>query len=298
MEKRVGGSEKMKGVEERKRRIKEKEKGWRYKVAVLSGKGGVGKSTLSVNLAAALASRGYRVGLLDADIHGPDIAKMMGIVDPKVSAEKVGDHTELIPPEVDFGGRTVPIKVLSLGLFVDEDEPIIWRGPVIMKALWQFLGDVKWGELDFFIIDFPPGTGDEILTVANSLSLDTAIVVTTPQEVSILDCGKAVSLMKKLGVPSIAVVENMSYLICPYCGGKIRIFGEGGGRKLAEREGVEFLGEIPFDPKVREAGDEGVPIVLRGGSEVAKSFMKLADWLEERMSAKKASLVRTGGVED
>ncbi len=239
-----------------------------------------------MNLSVALARKGYRVGLFDADVHGPDVAKMMGIRDPRVSSEKIGDHTELIPHEANFGG-IVPIKVLTLGFFVEENQPIIWRGPVIMKAIWQFLSDVKWGELDFFIVDLPPGTGDEVLTLANSIDLDAALVVTTPQEVSLLDCGKAVNLMKKLGVPYIAVIENMSYLICPRCGNKIYIFGEGGGRRLADREGVDFLGEIPFDLGVREAGDKGTPIVLLEESEVAKVLMRLANWIERKMEEKR-----------
>lgn len=280
-------SEQMSSIEIRRRRIREKEKKWRYKIAILSGKGGVGKSTISVNLSVALARKGYRVGLFDADVHGPDVAKMMGIQDPEISTEKMGDHTELVPHETDFGGKTAPIKVLTLGFFVEEDQPIIWRGPVIMKAIWQFLADVKWGELDFFIVDLPPGTGDEVLTVAKSIDLDAALVVTTPQEVSLLDCGKAVSLMRKLGVPYIAVIENMSYLICPHCGGRIYIFGKGGGKKLAEREGVDFLGEIPFDLRVREAGDKGIPIILLEESEVAKALMRLANWLEKKMKEKR-----------
>lgn len=277
----------MKSIEARRKRIKEKERMWGYKIAILSGKGGVGKSTVSVNLAVALAKEGYRVGLLDADVHGPDVAKMMGIKDPKVSAEKVGDHSELIPPETDFGHRTAPIKVLTLGFFVEDDQPIIWRGPVIMKALWQFLGDVKWGKLDFFIVDLPPGTGDEILTVAQSISLDAAVIVTTPQEVALLDCGKAVNFMKKMKVPYISVIENMSYLICPYCGNKIYLFSEGGGRKLAEKEGVDFLGSIPFDLRIREASDEGTPIVLYENTPAAKAFIEISEKLKRKLKERR-----------
>ncbi len=276
-----------KSVADRRRRIKEKEKKWKRKIAVLSGKGGVGKTTLAVNIAVALAERGYRVGLLDADIHGPDVAKMLGIENPKLSAEKMEDHSELIPPEVDLGHRITPMKVITLGFLVDEDQPIIWRGPVIMKAIWQLLGDVKWGELDFFIVDFPPGTGDEILTVVQSMDMDAAVIVTTPQEVSLLDCGKAVNFMKKMKIPYIAVVENMSYLICPYCGNRIDLFGEGGGRKLAEKENVDFLGEIPFDLNARRLCDEGKPAVLAEDSIAGKALLKVVDKLEEYLKTTK-----------
>ena len=267
-----------------KERIKAKESRWRYKIAVLSGKGGVGKSTVAVNLAAALAKKGYHVGLLDADIHGPDVAKMMGLEKVDVLAERTADgRFEMLPPETDFGGRTAPIRVMTMGFLVGEDQPVLWRGPLVTKALWQLLGDVKWGELDFMIIDFPPGTGDEILTVVQSINLDAAVVVTTPQEVALLDTGKAVNMMKKMEVPYIAVVENMSYLICPYCGNEIDLFGKGGGRKLAEKEGVDFLGEIPIDLKAREASDAGIPIVLYENTPAAKAFMELAEKLVKKL---------------
>ncbi len=275
-----------KSVANRRRRIREKEKRWKYKIAVLSGKGGVGKTTIAVNLAVALAKEGNRVGLLDADIHGPDVAKMLGINNPKLSSEKMEDHAELIPPEIDLDHRIKPMKVITLGFLVEEDQPIIWRGPVIMKAIWQLLGDVKWGDLDFFIIDFPPGTGDEILTVIQSINVDAAVIVTTPQEVSLLDCGKAVNFMKKMGVPYIAIIENMSYLICPYCGNKIDLFGEGGGEKLAKKEGVEFLGRVPFDLKARDLCDRGEPAVLHEDSPAGIALLKLASKLEENSKIK------------
>ena len=267
-----------------KERIKTRESKWKYKIAVLSGKGGVGKSTVAVNLAVALAKKGYRVGLLDADIYGPDVAKMMGLERVEVLAERTEDgRFEMIPPEADFGGKTVSIKVMTLGFMVGEDQPILWRGPLVTKAIWQLLGDTKWGELDFFVVDFPPGTGDEILTVVQSINLDAAVIVTTPQEVALLDTGKAVNFMKKMEVPYIAVVENMSYLICPHCGNEIDIFGKGGGKKLAEKEGVEFLGEVPIDLKAREASDAGIPIVLYTDTPAAKAFMELAQKLVKKL---------------
>ncbi|WP_054840806.1 Mrp/NBP35 family ATP-binding protein [Thermococcus peptonophilus] len=284
------------GVDPLAQRIQEKQKKWKYKIAVLSGKGGVGKSTVAVNLAAALAKKGYFVGILDADIHGPNVAKMLGVDKADVLAERMEDgRFEMLPPTADFMGQVTPIKVMSMGFLVPEDQPVIWRGALVTKAIKQLLGDTKWGELDFMIIDFPPGTGDEILTVTQTLQLDAAIIVTTPpQEVALLDTGKAVNMMKKMEVPYIAVVENMSYLICPHCGNEIDLFGRGGGgRKLAEKEGVEFLGEIPIDLKAREASDAGIPIVLYGGDTIAaKAFMELAEKLVkklEEMKSKKAS---------
>lgn len=277
------------GVDPLTQRIKEKEKKWKYKVAVLSGKGGVGKSTVAANLAAALAKLGYFVGVLDADVHGPNIAKMLGVEKAEILAEKADDHFEMIPPTTEFMGRVTPIKVMSMGMMVPEDQPIIWRGPLVTKALKQLLGDVKWGELDFMIIDFPPGTGDQILTVVQTIQLDAAIVVTTPQEVALLDTGKAVNMMKQMEIPYVAVVENMSYLICPHCGNKIDLFGEGGGEKLAKKENVDFLGKVPIDPKTREASDLGIPIVLYEDTPAAKAFMeitqRLVKKLEERSKA-------------
>lgn len=272
------------GTDPLAQRIDEKQKKWKYKIAVLSGKGGVGKSTVAVNLATALAKKGYFVGILDADIHGPNVAKMLGVDRADVLAEKREDGTfEMLPPTNDFMGQTMPIKIMSMGFLVPEDQPIIWRGSLVTKAIKQLLGDVKWGELDFMIIDFPPGTGDQILTVTQSIQLDAAIIVTTPQEVALLDTGKAVNMMKRMGVPYIAVVENMSYLICPHCGKEIDLFGKGGGRKLAEKEGVEFLGEIPIDLKAREASDNGIPIVLHEDTTAANAFMEIVNRLVKKL---------------
>lgn len=272
------------GVDPLTQRIKEKEKQWKYKVAVLSGKGGVGKSTVAVNLATALAKEGYFVGILDADVHGPNVAKMLGVEKAEILAEKFEDgHFEMIPPMNDFLGQTTPIKVMSMGLMVPEDQPIIWRGSLVTKAIKQLLGDVKWGSLDFMIVDFPPGTGDQILTVTQTIQLDAAIIVTTPQEVALLDTGKAVNMMKQMNVPYIAVIENMSYLICPHCGNKIDLFGEGGGEKLAKKEGVDFLGKVPIDLKAREASDNGIPIVLYEDTPAAKAFMEIAKKLVTKL---------------
>ena len=278
------------GVDPLTQRIKEKEKQWKYKIAVLSGKGGVGKSTVAVNLAAALAKQGYFVGVLDADVHGPNVAKMLGVDKAEVLAEKFEDgHFEMIPPMNDFLGQTTPIKVMSMGFMVPEDQPIIWRGPLVTKAIKQLLGDVKWGNLDFMIVDFPPGTGDQILTVTQSLNLEAAIIVTTPQEVALLDTGKAVNMMKQMEVPYVAVIENMSYLICPHCGNKIDLFGEGGGEKLAEKEGVDFIGKVPIDPKAREASDNGITIVLYEDTSAARAFMEIAKNLVKKLEERTKS---------
>ncbi|WP_048147723.1 Mrp/NBP35 family ATP-binding protein [Palaeococcus ferrophilus] len=278
------------GADPLAQRIEEKQKKWKYKIAVLSGKGGVGKSTVAVNLATALARKGHFVGILDADIHGPNVAKMLGVDKADVLAEKREDGSfEMLPPMNDFMGQTTPIKIMSMGFLVPEDQPVIWRGSLVTKAVKQLLGDVKWGELDFMIIDFPPGTGDQILTVTQSIPLDAAIIVTTPQEVALLDTGKAVNMMKRMEVPYIAVVENMSYLICPHCGNEIDLFGKGGGRKLAEKEGVDFLGEIPIDLKAREASDNGIPIVLYEDTIAAKAFMEIVDRLIKKLEEMKGS---------
>ncbi|WP_456322008.1 Mrp/NBP35 family ATP-binding protein [Palaeococcus sp. (in: euryarchaeotes)] len=276
------------GADPLTQRIKEKQKEWTYKIAVLSGKGGVGKSTVAVNLATALAKKGFFVGVLDADVHGPNVAKMLGVDKEQVLAEKLDDgRFEMIPPMNDFMGQTTPIKVMSMGFLVGEDQPIIWRGPLVTKAVKQLLGDVKWGSLDFMVIDFPPGTGDQILTVIQSINLDAAIIVTTPQEVALLDTGKAVNMMKQMNVPYIAVIENMSYLICPHCGNEIDIFGKGGGEKLAKKEGVDFLGKIPIDLKAREASDLGIPIVLNEESQASKAFMEIIENLIPKLEALK-----------
>ncbi|MCD6522442.1 MAG: Mrp/NBP35 family ATP-binding protein [Candidatus Diapherotrites archaeon] len=266
-------------IEDTMKKIKEREKRWKYKIAVLSGKGGVGKTTVAVNLATALAKRGYSVGLLDADVHGPDISKMLGIENKNIMIEE----KEIIPYFVDFGGKIPAIKVMTFGSLVEEEQPIVWRGPLITKAIWQLLRDVRWGDLDFFIVDFPPGTGDEILTIIQSINIDAAIVVTTPQNVALFDTRKAATMMKESGIPYIGIVENMSYLICPHCGKKIDIFGEGGGKRLAEEVGADFLGEIPIDLKAREMADKGISAILHEGGILADAIEGIAGAIVEQM---------------
>jgi ATP-binding protein involved in chromosome partitioning len=220
-------------------------------IAVSSGKGGVGKSTVAANLAVAMAKQGARVGLMDADIYGPNIPRMMGInAQPPVENEKI------IPLQAHG------VKIMSLGFMIERDQPAIWRGPIIMKIITQFLRDVQWGELDYFFVDMPPGTGDAQLSLVQATMVHGAIIVTTPQEVASGDALRGARMFQRVAVPVLGVVENMSYFICPNCAEKHRIFGRGGGQRLAEELEVPLLGEIPFFPAVLEGGDRGEPIVL------------------------------------
>jgi len=222
-------------------------------IAVAAGKGGVGKSTVATNLAVALAKAGTRVGILDADVFGPSVPQMMG--QPETASDIRDEHT--IVPAIHHG-----IKVLSVGFFVERGAAVMWRGPMIHKLLTQFVEDVDWGELDYLVVDLPPGTGDTQLSLAQLVPLTGAVMVTTPQEVSVIDVEKALAMWKKVEVPVLGIIENMSFFACPKCGHHEEIFAHGGGRQLAEREGLPFLGEIPLLSAVRGAGDNGRPIVL------------------------------------
>ena len=240
----------------------------KYIIAIASGKGGVGKSTVSTNLAVALAQLGKKVGIMDADIHGPDIPMMFGINErPMVNSEK-----RIIPIE-KYG-----VKVISIGFLLDSDStPVIWRGPLITKIIEQFYNDVEWGVLDFLIIDLPPGTGDASLTISQSLPTKYGIIVTTPQDVSVLDASKALSMFKQTNIEVIGVVENMSYFVCPSTGEKFEIFGSGGGERMQFEFGVKLLGKVPIEAKVREGGDTGMPIVLiKENTETKKEFASIA----------------------
>jgi len=230
----------------------------KHVIMVLSGKGGVGKSTVSVNLAYALSSHGYKVGLLDLDMHGPNIPKMLGIEEHKLAM--MGNKIE--PVHV-----TGSLSVISMAFLIpDPSTPIIWRGPMKMAAIQQFLTDVNWGPLDYLVVDLPPGTGDEALTIAQiAPNVRGAVIVTTPQDVATLDARKSAKFIEKLGLPVIGVIENMSGLICPHCGVEIDLFGKGGGKKVAEEMSVPFLGAIPLDIEMRKAGDEGRPFIIRRG---------------------------------
>lgn len=244
-------------------------------IAVSSGKGGVGKSTVAVNLALALSETGAAVGLVDADVYGPDIPLMMG------ARGRPGMFDNKIIPVESHG-----VKLISIGFFVNEGEPIVWRGPMIHSAIQQFLRDVNWGALDYLVFDMPPGTGDAQLSLSQVIPLSGAVVVTTPQDVALLDVRKAIAMFRRMNVPLLGIVENMSYFLCPHCEGKTAIFGEGGGRKLAEEMAVPLLGEIPLDPETRRGGDEGLPIVVRKPDSLqAEAFRKLAAAVTARLSA-------------
>jgi ATP-binding protein involved in chromosome partitioning len=230
----------------------------KHVVLILSGKGGVGKSTVAANLAVALANRGHPTGLLDLDIHGPDIPKILGIEERKLL---MFDDAHIEPVQVTGTLRVVSMAFLLPG----KTSPVIWRGPMKMGAIRQFLEEVRWGELDVLVVDLPPGTGDEVLTITQiAPNIAGAVVVTTPQEVAILDISKAVRFAETMGIRVIGIVENMSGLICPHCEKEIEVFGSGGGEQAAKDLGVPFLGSIPLDPMMRKAGDEGRPFILRG----------------------------------
>ncbi len=255
-----------------------------HKIAVISGKGGVGKSTITVNLAAAFALHGNRVGILDADIHGPSVPKLLGLTGQRL---KVG------PPGAFPATGPLGIKVVSIDFFLPEERlPTIWRGPLKMTAIRQFLSDIVWGELDLLLIDLPPGTGDEPLSIAQLLpEMDGVIIVTMPSELSRSVVKKAITFAQRLRMPIIGVVENMSGFVCPKCGEKIDIFQSGGGKKLAEETGVPFLGSIPIDPKVGVGSDKGSPFVTSDAdSPAAQAFSGIVAnveaYLHEKASAK------------
>lgn len=244
-------------------------------IAVSSGKGGVGKSTVAVNLAVALAQRGLRVGLMDADIYGPNIPRMMGVSGaPMVQDEKI------IPHEAHG------VKLISLGLLIERDQPAIWRGPIVMKITTQFLKDVDWGQLDFFIVDMPPGTGDAQLSLVQATQVTGAVIVTTPQEVSVGDALRGVRMFQRTGVPVLGIVENMSWFECPHCGKPTALFGTGGGQKLADECELPLLSQIPLYPRVMEGGDTGRPIVAAdAASPAAKALTALAGQLAKSLGA-------------
>jgi ATP-binding protein involved in chromosome partitioning len=253
----------------------------KHKILVGSGKGGVGKSTVAVNLAVALKRRGSRVGILDADITGPDIPKLLGI--EGVPLQSGPDGIE--PADADG------IKVISMALLLENrNTAVVWRGPLKMAAIKQFLSDVNWGDLDFLIVDLPPGTSDEPISAVQLIpNISGAIVVTTPQEVALLDSRKAVNMFQMMKVPMLGIVENMSGLICPHCKEKIEIFGSGGGKKAAEELGVNFLGAIPMDPEVGRLADQGIAFAERG-TMVQKAFDEIVTRIVETIPMKKASI--------
>ncbi len=250
-------------------------------VAVASGKGGVGKSTTAINIAMGLAASGKKVGLLDADIYGPSMPRMMGISGRPASADG-----KTLEPMENYG-----VKVMSMGFLVEEDTPMIWRGPMVQSALEQMMKDVNWGELDVMIVDMPPGTGDAQLTMAQRVPLTGAVIVSTPQDIALLDARKGLNMFRKVNVPVFGVVENMSYFSCPKCNERTEIFGHGGARETAAELGTDFLGEIPLHLDIRETSDSGRPIVVsKPESEHAKAYRAVADqvWqkVEEALAAR------------
>ena len=246
-------------------------------IAVSSGKGGVGKTTVATNLAVALAAQGARVGLMDADIYGPNVPRMMGVDEPPSVID------EKIIPLVAHG-----VKVISLGFLIEKEQPAIWRGPIIMKIIGQFLRDVAWGELDYFVVDMPPGTGDAQLSLVQSTNVTGAVIVTTPQEVSVGDALRGVKMFQnpQINVPVLGIVENMSWFECPHCGKPTPIFGSGGGERLANEVGLPLLGQIPLYPRVLEGGDQGAPIVVMDPeSAAARALANVAGRVAEEAGA-------------
>jgi len=238
----------------------------KHVILVLSGKGGVGKSTVAANLAIAISNQGYQTGLIDLDIHGPNIPKMLGIEDEKLNS---ADGKTIEPVHL-----TGTLSVVSMAFLLPEkSSPVIWRGPMKMTAIKQFLEDVNWGEMDYLVADLPPGTGDEALTIAQlAPNIAGAVIVTTPQEVAVLDSTKSVKFAEKIGLKVLGIVENMSGMVCPHCGETIDLFGKGGGEKAAKELNVPFLGSIPIDPEMRKAGDEGRPFIICHSEEDKKNL--------------------------
>ncbi|MEA3560421.1 MAG: Mrp/NBP35 family ATP-binding protein [Candidatus Omnitrophota bacterium] len=263
---------------EQDKRLKENLSRIKNKLIVISGKGGVGKTTVAVNMAYGLAIKGNKVGILDVDIHGPNIAKMLGIEGRKLTTSDLGIEPIKVLPN---------LKALSLALIADsKDQPVIWRGPLKMLAIKQFLSDVNWGELDYLVIDSPPGTGDEPLSICQLIpDLNGAVIVTTPQDVAVLDARKSVLFTKALNVAVIGIIENMSSFLCPYCKEKIDLFGTGGGEKAAYDLKVPFLGRIPFEPEMVKLGDSGKPFIqFKQDKEIAKIMVEIINKIADSLN--------------
>ncbi|MDR0372800.1 MAG: Mrp/NBP35 family ATP-binding protein [Nitrososphaerota archaeon] len=260
--------------------LKERMNKIKHKIAIISGKGGVGKSTVTVNLATAFAMQGKRVGILDADIHGPSVPRLLGVEDSQVKVSPVG----AFPVEGPLG-----LKVMSIEFFLAEEAPAIWRGPLKMRAIKQFLAEVVWDELDYLFIDLPPGTGDEPLSIAQFLpDLDGVVIITMPTKLSSSIVKKAITFAKKLNMPIIGVVENMSGFVCPHCSKKTEIFGSGYGKKMSQETGVVFLGNVPMDPQVGADSDKGLPFVYSNKeTPTAKAFKEIVAKVQEFTENKK-----------
>ncbi|MBK8457606.1 MAG: Mrp/NBP35 family ATP-binding protein [Phyllobacteriaceae bacterium] len=241
--------------------------GVKHIIAIASGKGGVGKSTTAANIAVGLAALGLKVGVLDADIYGPSMPRLFGIT----TKPEVSDDNQLVPIQAHG------VKVISIGLLVDEDTPMVWRGPMVMSALTQLLREVEWAPLDVLVVDMPPGTGDTQLTMSQNVPLSGAVIVSTPQDLALLDARRGISMFERVHVPILGVVENMSYFVCPKCGERTEIFAHGGAKKEAEKQNVPFLGAIPLDMEIRELSDGGRPVVAAAPqSPHAQAYMAVA----------------------
>jgi len=263
-------------IELENERIASNMKNIKHRIVVFSGKGGVGKTTVSVNLAFGLQSLGLKTGILDADVTGPNVPKMLGFSSMPMSQ---GDR---ILPHLSH-----EVEVMSLAYLLKKDQPVIWRGPMRSKLINQFLSDVEWGQLDFLIADLPPGTGDEIITITQNMDPDLAIIVTTPQEVSLIDSARAIKMAKELKIPKIALIENMSTMKCPECGCNIDLFGSGGGRKQAQEMDILFLGSLPVDIDARKFADEGKPIFLANNkAEISLAILKITKKIHEMLHKK------------
>ncbi|MFH1336420.1 MAG: Mrp/NBP35 family ATP-binding protein [Candidatus Zixiibacteriota bacterium] len=248
--------------------------GIKHRLVVMSGKGGVGKSTVATNLAIALSLKGYEIGLLDGDMHGPSIPKMLGLGGRKITGEADGLLPVFAMPN---------LVVMSIGFMLREDDtPVIWRGPLKMGAMRQFLEEVNWGDLDYLIVDLPPGTGDEPLSVAQLMPESDAVIVTTPQDVALLSVRKSINFAKTLKMKIVGIVENMSGMNCPHCGKRINLFKTGGGEKAAKDFAIPFLGQIPLDPRIVEEGDKGIPFILsQDDSTLVKAFNQIVEKIEK-----------------
>jgi ATP-binding protein involved in chromosome partitioning len=253
-------------------------------IAISSGKGGVGKSTVAANVAAALARQGLAIGLMDADVYGPNIPRMFGVTArPAVSGNKI------LPLEAHG------LKLISLGLLIERDQPAIWRGPIITKVIGQFLHDVQWGTLDYLIVDMPPGTGDAQLSLAQAIQLAGSVIVTTPQEVAIGDALRSAKMFERVGVPVLGVVENMSYFACPHCGEKTEIFLSGGGQRLADEIGVPLMGQVPLQARMPDLGDTGTPVVVADPeSPAGRALRQVADEIRKRAGRSLSLPILTG----
>ncbi len=242
-------------------------------IAVASGKGGVGKSTVAANLAVALLAGGAKVGLMDTDVYGPSVPMLMG------GSEQPHVVEGKIEPPVEYG-----VKLISMAYFLPKNEAVIWRGPMLHKTIQQFLGDVRWGELDYLLMDLPPGTGDIQLSLSQTIPLTGAVIVSTPQDLALSVASKAIAMFQKLSVPILGIIENMSYYTCPHCGQRDDIFGHGGAREAAKRRGFPFLGEIPLDPSIRVQSDGGKPVALDASTSYGKAFQEAAEALKAQVT--------------